>query len=119
MRQLAHLVLGQVAAVAGRRTAPYLSHIVGAWLAGTYDNDRLVRKAAQEALNRTFATEEKRHNVWKRHLRSVLEHAQDSILHETVQTLSDERVVSPEEAEAKHARVVATGMSLLLGVSSE
>lgn len=104
---------------AGKRIAPHMPYIIGAWLAGTYDNDRLVRKAADEALQQSFSSGEKRHNLWKIYPRAILGHARDRILCETVRTLSDERIVSQEDAEAKHARVVATGISLLLGIIGE
>lgn len=90
-----------------------MPHIIGAWLSGTYDNDRLVRKAAQEGFQRAFSTEEKRHNVFKIYIQPILDHCQASILRETIRTLSDERIVSPDDAEAKHARVIGTGVFLL------
>lgn len=90
-----------------------MPQIIGAWLAGTFDNDRLVRKAAQDGFQQAFGTEEKRLNVLKVYIQPILEHCQTSILRETVRTLSDERTVSPDDAEVKYARVVGTGISLL------
>ncbi|KAI9786287.1 MAG: hypothetical protein M1816_008096 [Peltula sp. TS41687] len=113
VRQLAHILQGQIVTVTGRQFARRMPFIIGAWLCGTYDNDRLARTAAQEGFQRAFSTEEKRLNVLKVYLQSILEHCRASILRETVRTLSDERIVSPDDAEAKHARVVGTGIFLL------
>ncbi|KAI9882616.1 MAG: hypothetical protein M1823_005635 [Watsoniomyces obsoletus] len=115
VRQLAHNVLGQIAALSGKQLARHMPSIVGPWLAGMYDNDRIVRKAAQDAFEQTFLLEEKLREVWRVYQRSILDHAKDCILRETVTTLSDERTVSQDDADAKYARVVATGISLLLG----
>ena len=76
-------------------------------------------RAAIDAFHQIFSSDEKRRNFWKLYLKPILEHARDRIILETVHTLSDERVVSPEEAEAKYAGVVATGIRLVSGALSE
>ena len=110
---------GQIVASAGKRSVHHLPRVIGAWLAGTYDNDRLVSRAAQESFQHVFSSEERRRNVWKVYLRPILEHSRASILRETVRTLSDERTVSVDDAEGKYARVVATGISLLQNILSK
>ena len=110
-----------MAVSSGKRLARHMRKVVGAWLAGLYDSDRLVARAAQEALDQIFPTQEKMLAVWRVYTRAIMEYAHDAVLRETAQTLSDERTVSPDDAEAKHARVVGTGLSLLshlLGASS-
>lgn len=87
--------------------------LVGAWLAGLYDNDRPVAKAARDSFTRVFPTEEKMRAIWKVYHSPILEYTQDAILRETVQTLSDERTVSPDDAEAKYARVVGSSISVI------
>lgn len=94
--------------------------VIGAWLAGLYDNDKLVLKAARDSFIRVFTTDEKRKNVWKVYQSSILEFVEDAVLQQTSLTLSDERTVNPDEAESKHARVVATAtlvLNKLLGQS--
>ena len=98
--------------------------IIGPWLAGLYDNDRSVSRAAQESLRQVFASEEKLLNLWRLYQASIVAYSLDAITKETVYTLSDERTTSPDDAFAKHARVLATGILLvthLIGqhVSSE
>lgn len=97
--------------------------IAGPWLAGGYDSDRAVARAAQEALGQVFPTPEKVQNVRKAFQAPLLEYCRDAILKETPQTLSDERTVSPDDAEATYARVIATSLSvvssLLHGLSRE
>lgn len=91
---------------------PYLPKVVGAWLAGLYDNDRPVHRSALESFTKVFSTDEKRKNVWKIYQSSILEFVDDVLLHQTVLTLSDERTVKRDDAEAKHSRVV--GAAILL-----
>lgn len=94
--------------------------VIGAWLAGLYDNDKLVLMAARDSFVRVFSTDDKRKNVWKVYQSSILEFVEDAVLQQTPLTLSDERTVKPDEADAKHARVVATAtlvLNKLLGQS--
>ena len=87
--------------------------VVGAWIAGQYDNDRLVARAAQDSLAQVFATEEKRHTVWRVYRSAILGYVDDAVVQQTAQTLSDERTVSPDDALAKHARVAASAILVL------
>ena len=90
-----------------------MPRITGPWLAGTFDSDRAVARAASDALSQVFATPEKIHGVSKTFQQPILEYCRDAILRETVGTLSDERNVSPEDAHATYTRVVATAISVL------
>jgi len=112
VRQLAHFIQGYIASLAGKRIARHLPKVVGAWLAGLYDNDRPVLRSAQESLTRVFPTEEKRNSVWKIYQTSILEFVDDVTLQQTALTLSDERTVNRDDAEAKYARVAATAILL-------
>ncbi|KAK2792620.1 hypothetical protein FQN52_003125 [Onygenales sp. PD_12] len=112
VRQLAHILQGRFVSLSGRRIARFIPKVIGAWLAGLYDNDKLVFKAAQESVIRAFPTEEKRQSLWKVYQSAIFEFIIDAVLHQTPQTLSDERTVRPDEAEAKHARVVATAIQV-------
>jgi hypothetical protein len=113
VRQTAHSAQGSIACVVGKRIAPYLPKVIGAWLAGFYDNDRPVHRAALESFMQVFTTEEKRNGVWKVYQSSILDFVDDVILQQTPQTLSDERTVKADDAEAKYARVVGTALLLL------
>ena len=90
-----------------------MPNLVGAWLAGLYDNDRPVAKAARESLASVFLTQEKMQAVWNIYRTPIIEYCRDAILRESVQSLSDERATSPDDAEAKYARVVATSISVV------
>ncbi|KAM5483810.1 hypothetical protein McanCB56680_002912 [Microsporum canis] len=121
VRQLAHNLQGDIVSTAGKRIARYISGTIGAWLAGLYENDKLVRKSAQESFNRAFPTEEKQQGIWTVYQSSILEFIVDAALQQTPLTLSDERTVRPDDAEAKYARVVATALqefSRLLATAS-
>ena len=108
MRQLAHAVEGYIVSSVGKRIARYVPRFIGAWLAGLYDNDKLVIRAARESIARGFPTEKKREDIWRVYQSAILEFVEDAVLQQTPLTLSDERTVRPDDAEAKHARLVAT-----------
>ncbi|KAL8799123.1 MAG: hypothetical protein Q9182_006129 [Xanthomendoza sp. 2 TL-2023] len=112
VRQLAHQLQGAIARTSGRRFVRCMPDIVGPWLAGVFDGDKMVARAAQESVKQTFQTEEKMQNVWKIYLGSILQFCSDAVFKETVNTLSDERSVSPDDASAKYARVVAATVSM-------
>ncbi|CAL5871644.1 uncharacterized protein PFLUO_LOCUS5897 [Penicillium psychrofluorescens] len=122
VRQLAHLLQGSIASLVGKRIVPYLPKVVGAWLAGLYDNDRPVHRSALESFSKVFSTVEKRNNVWNIYQSSILDFVDDVILHQTSLTLSDERTVNHDDAEAKYARVVGAAVLLfnrILGNSAD
>lgn len=87
--------------------------LAGPWLAGTQDSDRAAARAAQDALKQVFGTPEKLRNVGKAFQQPILEYCRDALLNETIQTLSDERAVSPDDAEATYSRVVATSVAVI------
>ncbi|KAL4914937.1 hypothetical protein BDW62DRAFT_189604 [Aspergillus aurantiobrunneus] len=112
VRQSAHSAQGSIASLVGKRVARFLPKVAGAWLAGVYDNDKPVHQSALESITRVFSTDEKRNAIWKVFQSSILEFVDDVILQQTPLTLSDERTVKPEDAEAKYARVVGTAIML-------
>ena len=113
VRQLAYSLNGQICSKSGKRTAKHMPKIAGPWLAGTFDNDRATARAATDALNLVFSTAEKLQGVRRTFQRSIVEYCRDAILHESVQSLSDEKVVSSDDAIAVYARVVATSISVI------
>ncbi|OJK04706.1 hypothetical protein ASPACDRAFT_109498 [Aspergillus aculeatus ATCC 16872] len=112
VRQTAHSTQGSIASLVGKRIARFLPKVIGAWLAGLYDNDRPVHRAALESFTRVFSTDEKRNGVWKVYQSSILDFVDDVILQQTPQTLSDERTVKADDATAKYARVAGTALLL-------
>ncbi|KAF2807951.1 uncharacterized protein BDZ99DRAFT_420629 [Mytilinidion resinicola] len=113
VRQLAQSLQGQICAAAGKRIAKYIPKAVGAWLCGLYDNDRLVVKATQESLKLVFSTPEKLQNLRKAYQQPILEYCRYAIDNETALTLSDERTVSPDDAEGKYCRVIAACIAVI------
>ncbi|KFY49982.1 hypothetical protein V495_00376 [Pseudogymnoascus sp. VKM F-4514 (FW-929)] len=114
VRELSHTLQYELLKSARKSMEKFIPNIVGAWLAGTYDRDRPVSKAASDGLNSFFDTEEKILLFWRRCQVQILEFAQEAIL-ETPETLSDERTVNADESQAKFDRVV--GASLSLGIN--
>ncbi|KAL9044085.1 MAG: hypothetical protein Q9214_002754, partial [Letrouitia sp. 1 TL-2023] len=113
VRQLAHTIQGQFAKATGKRIAKHLPDVVGSWLAGLYDSDKIVIRAAQESFKEVFPTKEKQKNVWRIYLESILRYVSDAILKESVNTLSDERMTSPDDASTKYARVVGAAIYVI------
>ena len=87
--------------------------VVGAWLSGLYDTDKSVVEATQNSLRHVFNTPQKIQNIRRAYQQPILEYCRDAIEKETSSTLSDERTVSPDDAEAKYSRVISACISLL------
>ncbi|KAL7276533.1 hypothetical protein RUND412_000456 [Rhizina undulata] len=119
VRQLAHAVHGVICQKSGKRIAKHMPKVVGPWLAGSYDNDRGASRAAKDALKLVFSSEEKIKSVWKAYDAGILEFCKDTILNESVNSLSDERSVSPDDAEAKFSRVIATCVLTVVHLMAE
>ncbi len=96
-----------------------MSKIVGPWLAGLYDNDKTVARAAQESVKQVFSSEEKMKNVWMVYQEAILEYSRDAITKETANTLSDERTTSPDDASAKYTRVISAAILVVEHVISQ
>ncbi|KAK5191026.1 hypothetical protein LTR92_009238 [Exophiala xenobiotica] len=113
VRLLAHTLQGSLTVLSGKRIAPSLPKVIGPWLSGVYDSDKAVARAAQESIAASFTTDEKRRALWKVYKIALLDYAEDAIFVQTTTTLSDERSTTPEDAEAKHVRVVGNAMYML------
>ncbi|KAJ4345091.1 hypothetical protein N0V95_005938 [Ascochyta clinopodiicola] len=113
VRQLSHTVHGLMAVSAGKRIARHMSRSVAAWLCGLYDSDRAVVEATQNALRQVFATPEKIQNIRKAYQQPILEYCRDAVDKESPTTLSDERTVSADDAQAKYSRVMSACIALL------
>jgi hypothetical protein len=97
----------------------HMSRIAGPWLAGAQDSDRAASRAAQDSLKLVFNSPEKLQNLGKAFQQPILEHCRDALLNETVQTLSDERSVSPADAQATYSRVVATSIAVIMNLLND
>lgn len=93
----------------------FIPKIVGSWLAGTYDRDRGVAKAASNGIISFLDTESKVLAFWKRCQLQILDYAQETF-DETPETLSDTRTVNADEVQEKYFRVVGSSVSLVLNL---
>lgn len=98
---------------ARKRMQRHLPKVVGAWLAGLYDRDRAVARAASDSLGSFLTTPEKADAFWKKCQPQILEFALEAI-QETEESLSDERSTNKEDAEAKYFRVINASLCLIL-----
>lgn len=117
VRELSHQVLFQLLNAAKKRVGKRLSDFVGPWLAGTFDRDKRVSRAAAEGLSSLIQTKEKEEAFYKATRTRVLEFATEAI-RETPDTLSDERSTTKQDSDAKYSRVVGASLSLVLHLMS-
>lgn len=115
VRELCHTVQLELMKSARKRMEKRIPKIVGPWLAGTYDKDRVVSRAATEGLSSFLNTDEKVTQFWRRLQAQILDYALESV-RETPDTLSDERSTTKEDSEAKYYRVVGASLALVLNL---
>ncbi|UNI13364.1 hypothetical protein JDV02_000114 [Purpureocillium takamizusanense] len=115
VRELSHTLQLELLKSARKRMERHLPKVVGAWLSGLYDRDRVVARAANDGLSSFLNTPEKVSGFWHKCRGQILDYATEAI-QETKDTLSDERSTTAEEAEAKYFRVVTASISLVLGL---
>lgn len=115
VRELAHNLQFEAIKSARRRAERHIPKIVGAWLAGLYDRDRGVARAASDGLSSFINTPEKVAAFWRKCQTQILDYAIDAI-RETQDTLSDERSTTKDDAEAKYLRVIGSSLSLVLSL---
>lgn len=107
-----------MAVSAGKRIAKHMPKSVGAWLFGLYDADRSVVDATQNSLRQVFNTPEKIQNIRRAYQQPILEYCRGAIHKETALTLSDERTVTPDDAETKYSRVISASIALISSLLS-
>ncbi|GAW24631.1 hypothetical protein ANO14919_142220 [Xylariales sp. No.14919] len=115
VRELSHALQFELMKSARKRMEKSVPKIVGPWLAGTFDRDRAVSRAATEGLSSFLTTPEKIAQFWKRCQQQILNYANDAI-NETAETLSDRRSTNADDADAKYFRVLAAGLALVLNL---
>ncbi|KAI1265042.1 hypothetical protein F5Y18DRAFT_386984 [Xylariaceae sp. FL1019] len=115
VRELSHVLQLELMRSARKRMEKNVPRIVGSWLAGTFDKDRGVSRAATEGLSSFLTTPEKIVQFWKRCQQQILDYASDAI-RETTDTLSDQRSTNADDAEAKYSRVLAGSLALVLNL---
>ncbi|KHN98414.1 C3HC4 type (RING finger) zinc finger containing protein [Metarhizium album ARSEF 1941] len=115
VRELSHTLQSELLRSARKRMERHVPKIVGPWLAGLYDRDRMVVRAAHDGLSSFLTTPDRLRAFWVKCHPQILEFAIQAI-RETQATLSDERSTTAEDAEAKYFRVVTSSLSLVLGL---
>ncbi|KAH8899741.1 hypothetical protein GQ53DRAFT_801361 [Thozetella sp. PMI_491] len=114
-RELSHALQLELMKSAKKRMERRIPSIVGPWLAGTFDKDRVVARAASDGLTSFLNTDEKMAALWRKCQQQILEYATEAVI-ETPDTLSDERSTTKEDSEAKYYRVIGGSLSLVLNL---
>ncbi|RYP06375.1 hypothetical protein DL765_009522 [Monosporascus sp. GIB2] len=115
VRELSHTLQFELMKSTRKRMEKRLLKVVGSWLSGTFDRDRVVSRVATEGLSSFLTTEDKVVQFWRRCQQQILEYASDAIK-ESPDTLSDERTTNADDAEAKYHRVLASSLALVLNL---
>ncbi|KAI0449196.1 hypothetical protein F5B21DRAFT_62801 [Xylaria acuta] len=115
VRELSHTLQFELMRSARKRMEKNVPKIVGPWLAGTFDRDKAVSRAAAEGLSSFLTTPEKVAQFWKRCQQQILDYA-DGAVKETPETLSDRRSTNSDDADAKYFRVLAGSLALVLNL---
>ncbi|KAH6685780.1 hypothetical protein F5X68DRAFT_16953 [Plectosphaerella plurivora] len=115
VRELSHTLQFELVKSARKRMEKRIPRVVGTWLAGLYDKDRGVSRAANEGLSSFLNSPDKVVMFWTKCQSQILTYATEAI-QETQETLSDERSTTPDDAEAKYFRVVGASLFLVLGL---
>ena len=115
VRELAHSLQYEFMKAARKRMERHVPKVVGPWLAGLYDRDRIVARVANDGLSSFLNSPEKTTLFWKKCQSQILQFATGAI-RETKDTLSDERSTTPEDAESKYFRVLGAALSLVLAL---
>ncbi|KAJ2907769.1 hypothetical protein GGI21_003556, partial [Coemansia aciculifera] len=96
----------------GKRLAPNLKHLIGAWVASYFDPHREVGKASRLAFEVVFP-ESKRTEAYSYCLKDILEFATDNIVNQTAESLSDPRFADAEEMRSKYEHVIGASFGAL------
>ncbi|KAI0426681.1 hypothetical protein F5Y09DRAFT_56342 [Xylaria sp. FL1042] len=115
VRELSHCLQFELMKSARKRMEKNIPKFVGPWLAGTFDRDRAVSRAATEGLSSFLTTPEKMVQFWKRCQQQILNYANNAA-NETAETLSDRRCTNADDADAKYFRVLASSLALVLNL---
>lgn len=119
VRMLAHKIQGRLGTVLGKRFGKYFKYGVGPWIFGLFDTDRIVSTSAQQSLKAVLPSSlfDESGNasdaLYLKFRDPLLDFIFNVIAHETVESLSDERYVSKEEAEIKYFRTVRSAAATL------
>ncbi|CAG80051.1 hypothetical protein B0I72DRAFT_102531 [Yarrowia lipolytica] len=113
VRDKAHRCQGYICSILGPQSVPHLGDAICPWLLGTVDSDRQVAMAAMQSLDIAFPDPEKRGKFLKTFRKSCVTTLVEALRTETKDSLSDDRFVTKEEADAKFNRFRSSGIALL------
>ncbi|ORX72453.1 hypothetical protein DL89DRAFT_113333 [Linderina pennispora] len=97
---------------AGKRLAPNLKQLIGAWIASYFDPHREVAKTSKKAYETVFP-ESRRKEVFAYCMDELVDFAVDNIVNQTPETLSDPRFADAEEMKSKFEQVIGASFGIL------
>ncbi|KAK1836365.1 E3 ubiquitin-protein ligase listerin [Podospora conica] len=117
VRELSHTLLFELMRTTRKRMEKRIPIMVGPWLAGTFDKDRPVSRAASDGISALLDTQEKKDKFWIRCHAQIMDYATEAVK-ETPDTLSDKRINTEEDSMTKYYRVVAGSLSLIIKLAT-
>jgi hypothetical protein len=113
VRALAHQAQTLFISVLQKSYMKYLKDTVPVLLSGIYDLDASVANSTLKSLGKAFNGQSKVNNLWIIFQSEILNFADQVFNKETVDSLSDDRVVPRDEAELKYLRLVNATISMI------
>lgn len=109
VREAAHVAHLEVVSKVKRNLAPFLKQLIGPWFTSQYDNYPPAATAAKQSFEAAFPPN-KTYEVIVFCEEEILSYICDNLTNQTAETLSNIKVVSPEDAEAKYERVLLSSL---------
>ncbi|GMM30787.1 ubiquitin-protein ligase [Martiniozyma asiatica (nom. inval.)] len=120
VRSVSHQIQSKFVSSLGKKYIKYLRDTIGIWLSGCYDSDRSTSKACKLSVNEAFGNStEKVNNLWKAFITQILFYSHQIFLKESIDTLSDDRFVSKDDALAKWTRAKLASTMIITKVITE
>ncbi|EPY52844.1 ubiquitin-protein ligase E3 [Schizosaccharomyces cryophilus OY26] len=116
VRQYAFTFTGLLSSNFQKKLAPWLKAYITPWMMGFFDVDKTVSFAARNSLSKLLS-EDKWPHVWMKYGNVLVDNIVDILMYETVDSMSDLRFISNEDAESKYERTCAccfSGLSFLI-----
>ncbi|KAK9450689.1 uncharacterized protein V1518DRAFT_447605 [Limtongia smithiae] len=111
-RMLAHKIQGQLFSRFQRQSARYLKDVIGTWIGGIYDNDKVVSRTAVMSFESVFTAPEKQKQVFNTFHSQLLDYVKAALSTKHEYSGSDEKYFSETDIELKISREIARGVLL-------
>lgn len=113
IRQTSHKVQAIICNLLGKKSIQLLKLTAGTWVSSKFDADRLVALEASSSFTACFNSDKKRDSFYSIFETQIMDYLIDIFNYQSVDTLSDTRYVTKDDAKYKHDRVLKNCLSTL------